>query len=144
MSVRSITQEDLDVDFPVLVKLAEEGKCVIPGCGNQSELIAHAPTEPPYLCYLHQNDGGHCTHFGQYVQSEKNAYYNIWSCCGNSWYNSKCNRLTSKILSVTTIPTTERQRKNCQDELRRLKEQQEEQERYERMLNAGRDEAYDR
>ncbi len=50
----------------------------------------------------------------------------------------------SKFGSRRTISTTERQKKNCADELERLKVQQEEQERYERMLNAGRDEYYDR
>lgn len=140
---RKVTVDDLNEGFSQLVQLAEEGKCVIPGCGAQSELVAHLPTDPPILCYFHQNEGNY-THFGDYAQSQKNPYYNIWTCCDNSWFNSKCHQLMSKFGSRRTISTTERHKKNCADELERLKVQQEEQERYERMLNAGRDEYYDR
>ncbi len=46
---RKVTLDDLDEGFLQLLQLAEEGKCVIPGCGAQSELVANLPTEPPIL-----------------------------------------------------------------------------------------------
>jgi hypothetical protein len=140
---RQITQEDLNENFPELLRLAEQGLCVIPGCGKASELVTYAPNENPILCYEHVDDGS-LTHCGEYLPSQKNAYYNIYTCCSNSWKLSKCSRLTEKFRGITSIPRNDQQQKNMEERLEFLKRQAEEQERYERMINAGREEAYDR
>jgi hypothetical protein len=143
MTTRKITIEDLqEPKFQELVRRAEEGYCVVPGCNNLSELIHYLPGDPPILCYTHQDDGT-LTHYGEYQQT-KNPYYQIYTCCDSAWKLCKCSQLCNKFAGMTSIPVTDRQRQNMADRLEFYKRQQEEQERYERMMNAGHDEYYDR
>lgn len=93
-------------------------------------------------CYAHQDDGS-LQHYGSYLPTP-NPYYHQWSCCHSSWKLSSCSALRDKFAGLQTIPRTERQQKNLEEKLEFLKWQQEENEKQERLMNAGREEYYDR
>jgi hypothetical protein len=128
--------------FGVMVAKVQAGFCCMPNCSEKAQLVVHSQDRPPVLCRKHQNDGSD-THYGEWV-SVPGKYFEAWSCCDTNWKLCSCRKLVDLFDSVEGIPVTEEQKKNAQDEADRLTAQQEENERWERMINAGRDEAYDR
>lgn len=137
-----IQASDLSENFEHLVSKVRGGICCMPGCSDPSCLVNHDRSCPPYLCRKHLTDGSD-THFGSWVATS-NQYYEKWDCCGTNWKLCRCQVLEDQFRALTDIPVTEEQTREADAVSARLVAQQEENERYERMINAGRDEAYDR
>lgn len=137
-----VTIADHDENFPVLFEKVRNGICAVPNCEDKSQLVFYARHLKPYLCYRHQNDGSD-THYGSWVPTE-NPYYEKWDCCNTSWKLCHCSVFANLFQHRPEIPVTDEQQINADQKCHEAKLQQEENERYERMLNAGRDEAYDR
>ena len=137
-----ISLYDLDEGFPALLAKARAGTCCLPNCNEPSDLVVHSPEIPPYLCYKHLRDGSD-THYGSWVPTA-NPYYEKWDCCGTNWKLCSCTALRGKFTSDLNIPTTEDQICRATVEKARLLAEQEENERWARMVNAGQDEAFDR
>jgi hypothetical protein len=139
--VTKIQQSDLDEGFGQLYKIVKSGICCLHGCGAPACLVNHDRSIPPYLCRAHLSDGSN-THFGEWVPTGS-PYYEKWSCCGTTWKLCRCNKLEQKFMGLPISVTTEQERE-ADAETTRLLAQQDESERWERMINAGREEAYDR
>ena len=137
-----ILLSDLNEDFPALIAKVKLGLCCMPNCTEGSQLVVHSQDRPPILCRKHQNDGSD-THYGEWVATS-NPYNDVWNCCGTNWKLCGCRKLKDMFDGIEGIPVTEEQKRNAQEESDRLVAQQEENERYERMINAGREESYDR
>lgn len=141
-SVMKITLADLNENFGELLEKARAGKCCLRGCDQPAALVVHDRSCPPYLCREHRSDGS-LTHYGSWVPTGR-AYYDMWNCCETTWKLCGCNRLEAKFREAGGIPISAEQIREADAESARLLAQQEENERWERMINAGREEAYDR
>lgn len=135
-----ITYEDLTDGFPHLLEKVRSGRCCITGCEEPTVIIRYDRSSKPFVCKTH-NDNGELTHYGDWRYENRAEQ---WSCCNNNWKLTVCRVLVDKLGHCPDIPVSAEQLKEFDDEMKRRRIVAEEQERYERMLNAGRDECYDR
>jgi hypothetical protein len=133
--MQKITYEDLTDGFPLLLDKVRSGRCCVKGCEEPTVIIRYDRSSKPIVCKGHY-DNGELTHYGEWRDQ--------WSCCNNSWKRTVCRMLVDKLGYCPDIPVSDEQLKEFDDEMERRRIVAEEQERWERILNAGREEAYDR
>lgn len=141
-SSRKLTVADVEEGFAVMVERVRSGSCCIPGCENPAQLIIYARSDPPFLCDRHQDDGEE-THTGEYIPTA-NPYYHKWTCCDSTWKKCMCGALSAKLRSLSDVPVTAAHFSRADEKDEEAKRRQEENERWERLMNRGQEESYDR
>lgn len=140
---RKVTLEDLEEgNFAVMLKKVVSGRCCIPGCEGLTQLVFHSRSDKPYLCNSHLEDGED-THTGEYA-STNNSYSAQWTCCQSSWKKCHCRILGDYYCYRSEIPVTDEQQRQADEKEEAARIRAEENERWERVINAGYEPSYDR
>lgn len=140
---RKMACDDLsDSNFPAMLAKVVNGRCCIPGCDRPTQLIFHLRDDKPHLCEFHIDDGEE-THFGEYANNH-NGHFSKWSCCDSGWKKSKCSQLRILFNTHSEIPVTQEQIAFAKVKEEEARIRAEENERLERIINAGYEPSYDR